>query len=155
MKELTLSILQSERIIGVMEERISLGSYIRSRREALGMTARALAANADIEPPLLSRIETGVMKTLPEPAILKRIARALGVGVETLTAAAGYVNELPPNSKPMPRSTRDEIERAIESAKLHPNRPWDSEFNHHSPQTPFKVFPRLEDTDRNAKSETC
>jgi transcriptional regulator with XRE-family HTH domain len=102
MIEPALSILQSRLIIEGMDDRIGLGPYIRARRESLGMTARALAASADIEPPLLSRIETGVMKTLPEPAVLRRIAKALNTTVSALTTAAGYFDDPSPGERVIP-----------------------------------------------------
>lgn len=75
-----------------MSRHAGLGRYIKSKRESLGLTARSLAASVEIDPPVLSRLETGVMKSLPEPELLDRLASALNVTVSDLLEAAGYLD---------------------------------------------------------------
>lgn len=84
-----------------METRNRLGAYVRARRETLGISGRMLSAALGIEPTMLSRIETGAMKTLPEPELLRNIAAALSVPMSALLEAAGYgdpaAHETPPD----------------------------------------------------------
>ena len=68
-----------------------LGDYIRRRRETLHMTPTELARALDRDNSYVSRVETGRNKTLPDPAEMARIARALGVTMRDLLAAAGYL----------------------------------------------------------------
>jgi transcriptional regulator with XRE-family HTH domain len=56
---------------------------IRTRREAKGMTQIALAKKARIAQPYLVRLERGQQRN-PSLAVLKRLAKALGVPVTAL-----------------------------------------------------------------------
>ncbi len=60
-----------------------LSRVIRTLREAKGLTQVDLARRAKIERTYLTKLETGD-KDNPSLAILKRIAKALGVPVTTL-----------------------------------------------------------------------
>lgn len=69
--------------------RFELGSAVRERREALGMTQAQLAQAAGLRQPAVARFEAGgTMPTLP---LLERLAEALGlrlrVGFEPLDHA--------------------------------------------------------------------
>jgi transcriptional regulator with XRE-family HTH domain len=73
-----------------------LGSLLKSERERAGLTVRQLADDAGLVPSTVSRLETGFIAT-PRPDHLQKLARALGIDVEELYAAAGYLTpgELP------------------------------------------------------------
>lgn len=58
------------------------GDIIRERREALGITLRALADAVDVSAPFLSHVERG-MRRLPD-AVAARIATALELDVNAL-----------------------------------------------------------------------
>lgn len=60
-----------------------LGTVIKSRREARGMSQVELATKAKIARPYLIRLESGQQKN-PSLAVLKRLAKALGVRVTRL-----------------------------------------------------------------------
>lgn len=88
-----LSILQDPTIIGRMSAVGGLGKFVRDRREALGKTGRDFAEQLDIEPSMLSRLETGAMKTFPEPELVRRLAELLEVSTIDLLLASGYLRE--------------------------------------------------------------
>jgi transcriptional regulator with XRE-family HTH domain len=69
-----------------------LGSLLKRERERAGMTVRQLADAAGLVPSTVSRLETGFIAT-PRPEHLQRLAHALGIDVEELYVAAGYLNE--------------------------------------------------------------
>ena len=69
-----------------------LGSLLKRERERAGMTVRQLADAAGLVPSTVSRLETGFIAT-PRPEHLQRLARALGIDVEELYAAVGYLTE--------------------------------------------------------------
>ncbi len=66
-----------------------LGEFIRLQRERSAISLRKLAERAGISNPYLSQIERGLRK--PSGEILKAIARALYVPVETLYERAGLL----------------------------------------------------------------
>jgi transcriptional regulator with XRE-family HTH domain len=78
---------------GGMNNMSTLGKFIRDRRVYRHQMSRDLAAAVGIDAATLSRLETGGMKTLPDPALLRRLAEALGVTVPDLLEAAGYLTE--------------------------------------------------------------
>ena len=57
---------------------------IKEKREALGMTQKALAERVGVTPAQMCMIETG--KRMPSLIVALRIAAALGCTVEELTA---------------------------------------------------------------------
>lgn len=66
-----------------------LGQYIQKRREAKGLSIRALGRIAHVDAAILSRLERGErMVSSPEP--LARIAHALDIDEQDLYALAGY-----------------------------------------------------------------
>ncbi len=75
---------------------VKLGEYIRTQREALGISLRRLAVRAGIHHSYLARMEAGDYEH-PSPAILHRIAEALDLDPEDLFALAGHTvpHELP------------------------------------------------------------
>ena len=101
-----------------MNDMIRFGQFVRTRRVYRHQTSRELAMQLDIDASTLSRLETGAMKTLPEPALLRRLADALLVTVPDLLEAAGYLTEADRqqvNANPFPR---DDIRyRVVEAMK--------------------------------------
>jgi transcriptional regulator with XRE-family HTH domain len=75
-------------------DRRALGAYVRNRRVKAGMSLRELAAQAQVDPSWLSRLERGVFAS-PDARLLWRLARALDVEVAELYLAAGYSDGLP------------------------------------------------------------
>ncbi len=60
-----------------------LGSVLKALRQAKGWTLEDLARRAKVTNAYISLLETGKKKN-PSLAVLKRLAKALGVGVEKL-----------------------------------------------------------------------
>ena len=75
----------------VREQLEALGSFIREQRRQAQLSLRELAASAEISNPYLSQIERGLHQ--PSVRVLKSIAGALGLSVETLLARAGFLGE--------------------------------------------------------------
>ena len=69
-----------------------LGSYVREKRNEKGMSQRELANASGISNAEISRLESGKRKA-SSPAVLKAIAKALNVPVETLLEKAGIIEE--------------------------------------------------------------
>ncbi len=59
-----------------------MGPRIRKARAHLNLTQKALAAKAGISREYLARLETG--RQDPRVSVIRRLAKALGVGVEKL-----------------------------------------------------------------------
>lgn len=78
-----------------------LGPYLRSLREAQGLTLREVEESGEVSNAYLSQLETGKIAT-PSPRILHRLASAYGVPYELLMEKAGYI------SRPAPSGSRDE-----------------------------------------------
>lgn len=72
------------------EQAATLGTYIRERREALGLSARELARRADIADVI--RIEQGQIAS-PRTDTLKAIADVLDVPLSDLLAIGQYLPE--------------------------------------------------------------
>lgn len=70
----------------------SLGSWLKTKREALGKTQTAIAVEVGIAPAYLSQIESGKI-TLPNPDLRRRLAKALGVSHLQLLIAAGEITD--------------------------------------------------------------
>lgn len=73
-----------------------LNELLKRERERARLTVRQLAEAAALVPSTVSRLETGFIAT-PRPDHLQKLAQALGIDVEELYAAAGY---LEPGSLP-------------------------------------------------------
>jgi transcriptional regulator with XRE-family HTH domain len=83
---------------------VDLGEFIREQRRLGRLSLRKLSELSGISNPYLSQIERGLRK--PSADILKEIARALSISVESLYVRAGI---LEPRLEPS--SVIDEIER--------------------------------------------
>jgi len=69
----------------------SLGAYIRSQRTQAQLTLRELSERTNVSNPYLSQIERGLHE--PSVRVLKAIALALNVSVETMLVRAGLLDE--------------------------------------------------------------
>jgi transcriptional regulator with XRE-family HTH domain len=70
-----------------------LGGFIRMQRELAQLSLRQLAEGAKVSNAYLSQVERGVYR--PSAQVLKGIADALHLSVETLYARAGLLDEEP------------------------------------------------------------
>jgi transcriptional regulator with XRE-family HTH domain len=68
----------------------ALGALIRAQRVSAGLSLRDLAERAQVSNAYLSQIERGLHE--PSISVLRAIARALGVPLETLLAQAGVLD---------------------------------------------------------------
>jgi transcriptional regulator with XRE-family HTH domain len=78
---------------GVRQQLEVLGGFIRTQRQQAQLTLRDLAARTDVSNPYLSQIERGLHQ--PSVRVLKAIAVALNLSVETMLAAAGLLAQEP------------------------------------------------------------
>ncbi len=76
-------------IISDMERKSSLGSYLKSLRNAKGMSLRDVEQKTGISNAFLSQIESGKVKE-PSPVMLHKMSSLYGVPYETLMERAGY-----------------------------------------------------------------
>jgi transcriptional regulator with XRE-family HTH domain len=74
-------------------ETSALGPFIRMQRELAHLTLRQLAETSKVSNAYLSQVERGVYR--PSAQVLKGIADALHLSVETLYARAGLLDEEP------------------------------------------------------------
>lgn len=72
----------------------TLGGFIRTQRRMAKLTLRDMADLAKVSNPYLSQIERGLHE--PSVRVLKSIASALDMSVETLLAQAGLLEDLVP-----------------------------------------------------------
>ena len=68
----------------------TLGTFIRAQRRLANLTLREMADLANVSNPYLSQIERGLHE--PSVRVLKAIASALDISVETLLAQAGLLD---------------------------------------------------------------
>lgn len=97
-----------------------LGTMLRQRRHALGLTVRQIGAATDIPSTTVSRIETGSFRA-PRPDKLARIAQALELSAGELFAQAGYLvaTDLPEYSTYLRTKLPDLPESAIRGLHDH------------------------------------
>lgn len=77
-----------------MEETGGLGAFIRMQREFAHLSLRQLADAANVSNAYLSQVERNLYR--PSAQVLKGLADALHLSVETLYARAGLLDEEPP-----------------------------------------------------------
>lgn len=75
---------------GVREQLEALGAFIRAQRNAAQMSLRDLADAANVSNPYLSQIERGLHE--PSVRVLRSIAKALNLSVESLLVRAGLLD---------------------------------------------------------------
>lgn len=68
-----------------------LGASLRERREAVGLTLRALARRVEIDPSYLSRVEQGAVP--PSEQLLRALAPHLDLGLDEILLLAGRLPE--------------------------------------------------------------
>jgi transcriptional regulator with XRE-family HTH domain len=99
-----------------------LGRQLRARREALGLSTRQLAEQADMNDATIVRIEQGAFAA-PRPDKLSRIAEALGLSLADVFALADYAVPADlPSFQPylrskyrnMPTEAVDDLNKAFE-----------------------------------------
>jgi transcriptional regulator with XRE-family HTH domain len=76
-----------------VEDTVGLGAFIRMQRELAHLSLRQLAETSKVSNAYLSQVERGVYR--PSAQVLKGIADALHLSVETLYARAGLLDEEP------------------------------------------------------------
>ncbi len=81
----------------------ALGALLREERRAAGLSQRELAERAKVSNAYLSQVERGLYR--PSAQVLKSIADALQVSVESMYARAGLLDD---DSTPEP-----DVEQAI------------------------------------------
>ena len=70
-----------------------LGAFVRAERIRAGVSQEELAERAEIEQATLSRWEHGQIRRVPDGAVLRRVASALGVEELALLRTVGYLPE--------------------------------------------------------------
>ncbi len=75
------------------EELTALGEFIKSQRKAAEMSLRELAAKANVSNPYISQIERGLHE--PSMRVLRSIASALNLPLDTLLIRAGLIDAEP------------------------------------------------------------
>jgi transcriptional regulator with XRE-family HTH domain len=73
------------------EHLVSLGEFIRAKRNQAQLSLRELAVRADVSNPYLSQLERGLHE--PSMRVLKAIANGLNVPVDALLARAGLLSD--------------------------------------------------------------
>lgn len=81
---------------------LDVGAFIRSQRERAEMSMRKLAEAAGVSNPYLSQIERGMRK--PSADILKQLAQALRISVETLYVRAGILPDRDHSTSTVPEA---------------------------------------------------
>jgi transcriptional regulator with XRE-family HTH domain len=78
---------------GVRQQLEALGGFIRAQRQQAQLSLRELAARTNVSNPYLSQIERGLHE--PSVRVLKAIAVALNLSLETMLVAAGLLPQEP------------------------------------------------------------
>jgi transcriptional regulator with XRE-family HTH domain len=73
------------------EHLVSLGEFIRTKRNQAHLSLRELAERADVSNPYLSQLERGLHE--PSMRVLKAIASGLNVPIDALLARAGLLSD--------------------------------------------------------------
>jgi transcriptional regulator with XRE-family HTH domain len=74
---------------GLKQQLQALGEFIRDQRQQAQLSLRELAARTNVSNPYLSQIERGLHE--PSMRVLKAIAVALNLSLETMLTAAGVL----------------------------------------------------------------
>ncbi len=89
------------------DERTKFGAYLKSLREAKGLTQKQAGELAKVSNPYLAQVERG-QRNPPNADILSRLARVYGVSENSILKEAGYMSG---GTVSLPASV---IERAFE-----------------------------------------
>ena len=87
-------------------QRETLGAFIRTQRQLANLSLREMSNLADVSNAYLSQIERGLHQ--PSIRVVRSLAEALNVSVETLLAQAGLIesdHEPAPPPEPGPAAT--------------------------------------------------
>jgi transcriptional regulator with XRE-family HTH domain len=78
------------------EHAVRLGAYLRSQREARGLSTRSLATDVGVDMAQIVRLEQGTVAS-PKAEVLSRIADTLDLPVADVLTMAGYpvIEDLP------------------------------------------------------------
>lgn len=69
----------------------TLGAFVKAQRQVANLSLREMARLTDVSNAYLSQIERGLHQ--PSVRVLRSLAEALGVSVETLLAQAGLLDD--------------------------------------------------------------
>jgi len=104
---------------------LTLGEFVRARRLTLGLTQTELGEQIGRDQTWVSNLERNHFKELPDPTIIRALARALDVTVADIWTALGYLD---PDEEPEGRYHPDvrvfaaiatEIERLSDDVPEH------------------------------------
>jgi len=84
------------------EEKTTIGVYLRSLRDTMGLSLREVERKSGVSNAVLSQIESGQVKR-PSPTTLYKLSQLYGVPYEDLMARSGY---------PMPSRQNGEVQSA-------------------------------------------
>lgn len=73
----------------------ALGQLIREARENRGMESQVLAQQIGVSKGTISNLERGVLKTTPDPSMLRSLSDALGIPVSRMLSVLGYLDDEP------------------------------------------------------------
>lgn len=74
-----------------MVDAMEFGTFIKSRREELGLSIHELSSTSGISVSYLSRVERG-LRDIPNPTYLRKLAVGLKTDYERLMQAAGFLD---------------------------------------------------------------
>ncbi|GAO43775.1 helix-turn-helix domain-containing protein [Flavihumibacter petaseus] len=74
--------------------KITLGEFLKQRREAAGLTLRQIEEGAGVSNPYLSQLENGKIKR-PSVNILYKVCSFLGIDFDEVLFYAGLIDEHP------------------------------------------------------------
>lgn len=90
----------------------ALGAFVKAQRQVANLSLREMARLTDVSNAYLSQIERGLHQ--PSVRVLRSLADALGVSVETLLAQAGLLgDEADVDAEPEPASGPERTVAAI------------------------------------------
>src|SRR5699024_5505456 len=110
--------------VGSMNELKAFGALIRKWREDQGFTAESVAPRVGLGTSTLSNVENGLRKSIPDPVLIHRLHRELGIPKKDMLEALGYLDpDMPEDDRPdIPDSVMRVLyeikwdERAVKSA---------------------------------------
>ncbi len=92
---------------------ISLGEFVRTRRQSIGLSLADAAQASDLDPSYWNKLENGHYQS-PAPQHLQTIAQVLDVPTEDLYGLAGYdIPKRLPSFKPYLRAKYDLPHEAV------------------------------------------
>lgn len=104
-------------VMGSTDPIKQLGSLLKAKREAAGLSTRALGSKAGVNDSTIVRLEQG-LRGSPRPDVLTKLAQALHLNLADVFALAGYAvpQELPKlpvylriKYRHLPQPARDEL----------------------------------------------